>query len=106
VPALPALITTTAESRIMVTGQVQLTLACSVCPLAPIDYQLVRNGTGISPIYRVTLSPTHPDDVATLSIMDTVPAGGWEYQIRVASVGSVGFTAANAVLNVQVLGSP
>lgn len=103
-PSMPASISTGAPSRTMVTGQVQLELqnTCVGCPAAVVSYQLLRNSLPVSPVYRVELSTTHVLDVATLSVLDTVPVGTSAYQIRLSS--PVSFVASLGVLNVQVLG--
>ena len=104
-----AAVATSGPSVVMVTAQVQLTLAlpCLPCTTAT-AYQVVRT-TGattdaVSPTYQVQLSePGHLTDVAAVSIVDNVPAGSHSYKIRLLTTdGTV--THRSAVVNAQVLG--
>jgi hypothetical protein len=113
VPFIPASVTAGDESRVAITGQVQLQLSsCGGACSATISYQLLRLGGSqpvpVSPVYQVQLSdPGHLLDVASISAMDVVPAGvAQHYQIRLVRVdggpGTISYSA--AVLNALLLG--
>jgi hypothetical protein len=112
-PAIPVAITADEPGQVAVSGQVQLTVsACAPC-VAEMSYQLLRNdGTPdapvlvpVSPIYHVQLSDTNGLEVASISIIDTVPAGRHGYQLFFVKTSGTGTVTTSAgVLNAQFLG--
>ena len=108
VPFFAPVVTVPAQGVVMVTGQVQLSMAsCNACTPV-VSYQLLRTGgaapVAVSPTYQVQLSFENAEAVASISVMDTAPAGSHGYQIRVVHRGEGTVFKSAAVVNVQLLG--